>query len=234
MRFGARLPNDTATLLLLAVFIDRRARRSPTGSATGPATHTVAISVVGAVVPARRLRVLAAGAICASDRARAAPRGRRHGRAAVRARRSSLLAVAGVGAALVSDWFVNALDPAVEVARHLEGVHGPRDRRRSPATRSRTSSGITLAAQGQEPISRCRWSRTPSRRSPSSSSRCSSCSRCFFAHRLTFVVNPVYIGALALTAIAVWQITGDGEAAAFEGWALVGLYVILAALTWYE
>ena len=29
-------------------------------------------------------------------------------------------------------------------------------------------------------------------------------------------------------AIAVWQITGDGEAVAFEGWALVALYVVLA------
>ena len=56
----------------------------------------------------------------------------------------------------------------------------------------------------------------------------------FFAHRLTFVVNPVLTGALALTALAMWGITGDGKAAAFEGWALVGFYVILAALTWYE
>ena len=41
-------------------------------------------------------------------------------------------------------------------------------------------------------------------------------------------------GALALMAIAVWQITGDGEAAAFEGFALIALYVVLAALTLYE
>ena len=32
----------------------------------------------------------------------------------------------------------------------------------------------------------------------------------------------------------VWQITGDGEAAAFEGWALIALYVVLGALTLYE
>ena len=56
----------------------------------------------------------------------------------------------------------------------------------------------------------------------------------FFDTRLTFVVNPVLTGALALMAVAVWAITGDGKAAAFEGWALVGFYVILAALTWYE
>jgi Ca2+/H+ antiporter len=48
------------------------------------------------------------------------------------------------------------------------------------------------------------------------------------------VLSPVYIGALALTAIAVWQITGDGEAVAFEGWALVAIYIVLAVLTFYE
>ena len=47
----------------------------------------------------------------------------------------------------------------------------------------------------------------------------------FFSDRLTFVLNPVYIGALAVTALAVWQITGDGEAYAYEGLALVAIYV---------
>ena len=41
-----------------------------------------------------------------------------------------------------------------------------------------------------------------------------------FAHQLTFALAPVYIGALLLTALAMWQITGDGEAVAFEGLAL--------------
>ena len=56
----------------------------------------------------------------------------------------------------------------------------------------------------------------------------------FFAVPLTFVLNPVYVAALALTAIALWQITGDGEAVAFEGWALVAIYIVLAVLTFYE
>ena len=56
----------------------------------------------------------------------------------------------------------------------------------------------------------------------------------FFATRLTFVLPGVYVGALALMAIAVWQITGDGEASEFEGVALVGLYGILAVLAFYE
>jgi Ca2+:H+ antiporter len=56
----------------------------------------------------------------------------------------------------------------------------------------------------------------------------------FFATRLTFVLPPVYVGALFLMAIAVWQVTQDGEAVAFEGLALVGFYLILAVLTYYE
>jgi Ca2+:H+ antiporter len=55
-----------------------------------------------------------------------------------------------------------------------------------------------------------------------------------FAEQLTFVIPPVYVGALALMAIAVWQITGDGEAVLFEGLALIALYVVLATLVWYE
>ena len=51
---------------------------------------------------------------------------------------------------------------------------------------------------------------------------------------LTFALAPVYIGALLLTALALWQITGDGEATPFEGVALISLYVILAVLTFYE
>ena len=43
-----------------------------------------------------------------------------------------------------------------------------------------------------------------------------------FTTHLTFVLAPVYIGALLITAIAVWQVSGDGEATIPEGAALVG------------
>jgi Ca2+:H+ antiporter len=56
----------------------------------------------------------------------------------------------------------------------------------------------------------------------------------FFTHHLTFVLGGVYVAALALTAVAMWQVTGDGEATFFEGLALVALYVILASLAFYE
>ena len=55
-----------------------------------------------------------------------------------------------------------------------------------------------------------------------------------FAHTLTFVLPPVYIASLALSAISIWQITGDGEARDYEGAALVALFVIVAAIAWFE
>jgi Ca2+/H+ antiporter len=55
-----------------------------------------------------------------------------------------------------------------------------------------------------------------------------------FTTRLTFAIAPVYIGALLLTALALWQITSGGEATAFEGVALISLYVILAVVAFFE
>jgi hypothetical protein len=37
-----------------------------------------------------------------------------------------------------------------------------------------------------------------------------------------------------VTVIALWQVTGDGEAYMYEGLALVAIYVILATVTFYE
>ena len=55
-----------------------------------------------------------------------------------------------------------------------------------------------------------------------------------FATPLTFALSPVLIAALLLTALALWQITGDGEATMFEGVALISLYVILGVVTFFE
>jgi Ca2+:H+ antiporter len=55
-----------------------------------------------------------------------------------------------------------------------------------------------------------------------------------FSAHLTFELEPIYIGALLLTALVVWQVTGDGETYPYEGWALIALCVILATFAWYE
>jgi len=227
MRFGARLPNDTGVLTLLAVFTivvlgvsDRVGDRA--------SHHTVAISIVGAIVLLAIYASWLPGYL-RSDGVTALEEGSGH---LPFVPALALLAVAGVGAALVSDWFISALDPAVKslgiskpfTGLVIVGIAG---------NAVENVVGITLAAKGKSDLALSVVKNSVSQIAvflyP-----VLVLGSLFFAHRLTFVVNPVLTGALALTALAMWGITGDGKAAAFEGWALVGFYVILAALTWYE
>ena len=55
-----------------------------------------------------------------------------------------------------------------------------------------------------------------------------------FARRILRLSPLDPIGALLITALAVWQITSDGEATIPEGVALVGIYAMLAFLTFFE
>jgi Ca2+/H+ antiporter len=51
---------------------------------------------------------------------------------------------------------------------------------------------------------------------------------------LTFALPPLLIVAMVLTAVIVWQVIGDGEAYIYERFALIGLYLVLAAVSFYE
>jgi Ca2+:H+ antiporter len=230
MRFRKRLPNDTATLLLLALsaiallgLSDRLGDRA--------SKHEVAISVVGAVC---LLAVYGAWlwSYLRSERGvepaieEPAHGGMPFTPALV------MLAVAGVAAAFVSDWFVHALDPAVE-ALHISkaftgivivGIAG---------NAVENVVGITLAAKGRSDLAVSVVKNSVAQVAAFLFPVLVLLSL-FFSERLTFVLNPVYVAALAVTALAVWQITGDGEAYAFEGLALVAIYVIVATVTYFE
>lgn len=230
MRFRHRLPNDTATLLLLAVFTI--ALLGLSNSAGDRASrHQVAISVVGAICLLVVYLVWLWGYLRAEPHVEAALEEPTHAvlpfRAAIGA-----LAGAGIAAAFVSDWFVSAIDPAVHalgVSKAFTGIVIVG----IAGNAVENVVGITLAAKGKADLAVSIVKNSVAQIA------------CFlfpalvllsllFEHRLTFVLNPVYIGALAVMAVAVWQITGDGEALAYEGWALVALYVILATVTFYE
>jgi Ca2+:H+ antiporter len=228
MRFASRLPNDTATLMLLAVFLiavlglsDQLGDRA--------SAHQVEISAVGAVC---LLAVYVAWLVgyLRSDR-QAAPQEKTHETLPFLPA-LGLLGGAGVAAALVSDWFVAAIDPAVRsigiskaftglvivaiAGNAVENVVAVQ-----LAIKQKTDLAISVVKNSVAQLA------------------------CFlfpvlvlvsllFRQRLTFVVDPIFLGALALTALAVWQITGDGESVLFEGMALVALYVVLATLVWFE
>jgi len=253
MRFSKRLPRDTATLLQVTVFIIVLLGLSL--GAHDPASHHVkAISAVGAVcllivyltwvVPYLRADnapggdgpredssagqgSLAEGAVSSSSQQESRPAPRVSlGLTLV------LLIVAGTASAFVSDWFVNALAPAI-VQLHISQAFAGLVIVAIAGNAVENTAGLVLAWKGRSDLAI----------SVVKNSVAQIAAFLFpllvlvsfaLATTLTFAMAPVYIGALALTALALWQVTGDGEAAAFEGWALVAIYVILATLTLYE
>ncbi len=229
MRFGSRLPNDTATLLLLSIFlIVLLGLSDQVGDKASE--HQVAISVVGAIC----LLVVYGAWLFAYLRAdKASESASEQAHQAVPFKLAlAMLAVAGVAAALVSEWFVDALDPAVEklgISKAFTGLVIVA----IAGNAVENVVAVQLARKGKSDLALSVVKNSVAQIA------------CFlfpvlvlisllFAEQLTFVLDPVYIGALALMAIAVWQITGDGEAVLFEGLALVAFYVVLATLVWFE
>jgi Ca2+:H+ antiporter len=237
MRFSRRLPQDTATLLQVTVFIIVLLGLSL--SAHDPASHHVkTISAVGAVcllvvyltwvVPYLRADERPG----AGDRPPAQTAGEPGGPRLSLRLTIGLLLTAGTGSAFVSDWFINALQPAItklDISQAFAGlvivaiagnaVENTAGlvlawKRRSDLAVSVVKNSVAQIAAFLFPLLVLISLALPT--------------------ALTFALAPVYIGALALSALAVWQVTGDGEAAMFEGWALVALYVILATVALYE
>jgi Ca2+:H+ antiporter len=229
MRFQRRLPNDTATLLLLATFIIVIVGLS-LGSRDNASEHVKAISTVAAVA---LLAVYVAWVVPYVRGEQPAEAPAEEGRALLPlAAAVTLLAVAGVGSAFVSDWFIKALEPAMNglgVSDAFAGLVVVA----IAGNAVENATGLVLAHKGRSDLAVSVVKNSVAQIACFLFPALVLLSL-FFSDRLTFVLNPVYIGALAVTALAVWQITGDGEAYAYEGWALVAIYVILATVTFYE
>jgi len=273
MRFGHRLANDTATLLIAATFIIvivglSLQTHDPASSHVSTVSTVAAIGLlivyISWVVPYIRSSNApgAEGSPAAADApggdvriARADPADRgavavAEAPPAVAAPAADpepeddgahhlplrvgivLLALGGVGAAFVSDWFVTALAPTVDqlgISRAFAGLV-------IAAIAGNAVENITaviLASKGQAHLAvsvvknsvgqmaAFMWPALVLISLPLST-------------KLTFSLHPVYIGALLVTALAMWQITGDGEAVTFEGLALIAIYLTLAGITLYE
>jgi Ca2+:H+ antiporter len=144
----------------------------------------------------------------------------------------ALLALGGLGAAFVSDWFIAALRPTIDALGVSDAFAGLVIVAIA-GNAVENVAGIVLAQKGQSDLAISVVKNSVAQVAAFLYPVLVLISL-LFATQLTFALAPVYIGALLLTALAVWQITGDGEAVAFEGLALIAIYVILAALTLYE
>jgi Ca2+:H+ antiporter len=232
MRFSHRLPRDTATLLQVTVFIIVLVALAI--SSHDPASHHVKqISAIGAVC----LLIVYMAWVIPYLRSDQRP-GHGDGEGERPSPRLSLrvtltlLTIAGVASAFVSDWFVSALNPAIEQLGLSQAFAGLVIVAIAGNAVENTA-GLVLAYKGRSDLAI----------SVVKNSVAQIAAFLFpllvlisfaLTTTLTFALAPIYTGALALGALTLWQVSGDGEAAEFEGWALVALYVILAAFTLYE
>jgi Ca2+:H+ antiporter len=231
MRFHRRLPNDTTMLLMLVVFIIAIISTS-ISLGDRAADNAETISVVGAILIlcvygtwiANYLRSDAEPAI---EDSHAPPIAFGAGVA--------VLALAGVAAAFTSDWFVAVIDPATEelgiskaftglvivaiagnAVENVVGIQLAWKRRYDLAVSVVKNSVAQIAAFLYPTLVLISL---------------------LFSTRLTFGLpntGLVLVVALVFAALAIWQITGDGEAAAYEGLALVATYAVLATVVWFE
>jgi Ca2+:H+ antiporter len=232
MRFHHRLPRDTATLLLVSLFIIVIVGLS---LATGDhaSDDIEQISAIGAVCLLAVYGVWLFGYLRSPhrrgdpgmDEAEERPR-------ISMAAATVLLAVSGAGAAFVSDWFVGSLQPSIDKLGISEAFAGLVIVAIA-GNAVENVTGIVLARHGKPDLAISVVKNSVAQIAAFLYPALVLVSL-LFASTLTFALAPVYIGALFLTALAVWQITGDGEALMFEGAALVAIYVVLAAFTLYE
>jgi Ca2+:H+ antiporter len=228
MRFRPRLPNDTATLLLVTSFIIvivglAHATHEPA------ARHEREISAIAALA----LLAVYVAWVVPYVRGEGPPEPSREGGPRVALGVSIvLLAAGGVGSAFVSDWFIAALRPTIDRLGISEAFAGLVVVALA-GNAVENVAGLVLAQKGRYDLAISVVKNSVAQIAAFLYPALVLVSL-LFAHQLTFALAPVLIGALLLTALAMWQITGDGEAVAFEGWALVAIYVILAVFTLYD
>jgi Ca2+:H+ antiporter len=228
MRFSPRLPNDTATLLLAASFVIVLVGLA-TAAHDGAARHVTVISVVGAAV------LLVVYGFWTRQYLTSEPPVDADQGEAVRLSQAvslGLLIVAGIASAFVSDWFVHALQPTISTL-HISKAFAGLVIVAIAGNAVEHAVGIVLAAKGRSELAisviKASVGQVAAFLFPvlvlvSLLTRTT----------LTFGLPPVFTGALAATALIMWQITGDGEATAFEGSALMGAFVVIAVVAAFE
>ena len=217
MRFNTGLPNDTATLMLIAsltiVLI-----ALVTGSHDAAPHDVETISIVGAsamlvvygiwIWQYLRRNQLSGGA--SEEQPRIAIR------TAV-----ILLVSAGIGSAFVSSWFVDALEPTIRqlnISQSFAGLVIVA----IAGNAVENVAGIYLAYRGKHDLAISVVKNSVAQIAAFLYPLMVLVSLLTATH-LTFMMAPVWVGALIGTAILIWQITGDGEATPFEGAALIAI-----------
>jgi Ca2+:H+ antiporter len=142
-----------------------------------------------------------------------------------------LLAVAGGASALVSDWFVTALQPAI-VTLHLSQAFAGLVVVAIAGNAVENVVGIQLAMRNQADYALSVIINSPLQIALVLAPALVLLSL-LTATTLTLVFAPMLVAAVVVTVLIVSLIVFDGESNWLEGATLIGLYVIIAAVFWW-
>lgn len=143
-----------------------------------------------------------------------------------------VLAVAGVGAAFVSDWFVDALRPAMATLGLSEGFVGLIIVAIA-GNAVENVVGVSAAARNEADLAVSLILNSSLQVALLLIPVLVIFSTVIGGPALTLVVPHLLIGSLALAAVLAAFIIFDGESNYLEGLALIGLYVIIALSVWF-
>lgn len=139
---------------------------------------------------------------------------------------------AAVGAAFVSDWFVDALKPAMATLGLSEGFVGLVIVAIAGNAVENTV-GIQMALRNDMDLALSLILNSSLQVALALAPALVILSEFLGGAHLTLVLSPLLIAALALAAILGAFIVDDGESTWLEGVALIGLYLIIAASFWW-
>lgn len=143
-----------------------------------------------------------------------------------------MLAAAGLGAAFVSDWFVDALTPAMHAA-HISQAFAGLVIVAIAGNAIENVVGVQLAARGQSEYAFSVVLNSPMQIALVLAPVLVIVSQVFGLASLTLVFSPMLVVALMLAVVLAAFISIDGESTWLEGATLIGLYVVVATAFWW-
>jgi Ca2+:H+ antiporter len=144
----------------------------------------------------------------------------------------ALLAISGASAAFVADWFVEALQPAMATIGMSEAFAGLIVVALA-SNAVENLAGVTSAAKGNGDLSMSLIVNSALQIVLFLAPVIVLLSFFVAPAPLTLILSPLLLGTLAVSVVLVIFIVDDGEANAFEGAMLLGLYAIIAAAVWW-
>jgi len=143
-----------------------------------------------------------------------------------------LLTVAAVLAAFVSDWFVTALEPAMDAA-HISDAFAGLVIVAIAGNAIENVVGIQLAAKNQSEYAFSVVINSPLQIALVLAPALVILSQVLGLTALTLVFSPLLVVAVTLSVIITVVITVDGESNWLEGAALIGVYAVIATTFWW-